>query len=415
MTMFDAEKIREDFPILSRMVHGKPLIYLDNAATSQKPTQVIEAMVDYYQHHNANVHRGVHTLSDESTELYEKARKTVVDFIHGGRPEQLIFTKNTTEAMNLVAWSWGMSHIQENDEIVVTELEHHSNLLPWQRLAKNKGAKLILCSMEGNGDLAESQLVSMIGASTKIVALANVSNVLGTIVDIKHLIKKIRQTGNQPVVGVDGAQSVPHMPVGAEEMGADFLAFSGHKMLGPQGIGGLWVNRKRLSEMEPYLVGGGMIDQVFEDRSTFADLPDRFDAGTPNVAGAVGLAAACDYLDKLGMEAVRDHEKKLTEYALDKFGELENEELIEIYGLREVDKRAGIVTFNVNGVHAHDVAQILDRERGIGVRSGHHCNQLLVRKLGVPATVRASFYVYNTTEEIDRLVEGIRRVKEIIK
>ena len=411
----DTTAIRQDFPILSREVHGKPLVYLDNAATSQKPKQMIEAIIDYYQYHNANVHRGVHTLSDESTELYDQARQTVAEFIHAGKPEQIIFVRNTTEAMNLAAWSWGMKHINEGDEIITTELEHHSNLLPWQRLAKIKQATLLVCPVEGNGDLVESQLVSMIKPTTKIVALTQVSNVLGTILDVPHLIKKIKQSNRKVVVIVDGAQSVPHMPIRVEEMGADFLAFSGHKMLGPMGIGGLWIKRERLGEMEPFLVGGGMIDQVYEDSATWADFPDRFDAGTPNVAGAVGLAAACLYLKTIGMDQVRQHEIELTRYALERFEDLENKGEVTLYGFRATERRGGIITFNINGVHAHDTAQILDRESGVAVRSGHHCNQLLTRKLGVPATVRASFYIYNTKEEIDVLVQGIGRVKNIVR
>lgn len=411
----DANRIRSDFPILTRQVHGKPLIYLDNAATSQKPRQVIEAMVDYYEHHNANVHRGVHTLSDESTDLYEQARKTVAGFIHANKPEQIIFVRNTTEAMNLIAWSWGMEHVAAEDEIIVTELEHHSNLLPWQRLARIKGAKLIICPVEGNGDLAESQLVSLVNPKTRLVAVAQMSNVLGAILDVPHLAKKIRQTGNSPVIVVDGAQSVPHMPIWVEDLQADFMAFSGHKMLGPQGIGALWVKRERLAELEPYLVGGGMIDQVYADHTTYAAVPDRFDAGTPNVAGAVGLAAACNYLEAVGMEQIRLHEKELMEYAWKKFEALTAEKITTVYGSTQLNQRGGIITFNVNGVHAHDAAQVLDRESGIAVRSGHHCNQLLTRKLGVPATVRASFYVYNTIQEIDMLAAGIRRVTEIIK
>lgn len=411
----DANRIRSDFPILTRQVHGKPLIYLDNAATSQKPRQVIEAMVDYYERHNANVHRGVHTLSDESTDLYEQARKTVAGFIHADKPEQIIFVRNTTEAMNLIAWSWGMEHVAAEDEIIVTELEHHSNLLPWQRLARIKGAKLIICPVEGNGDLAESQLVSLVNPKTRLVAVAQMSNVLGAILDVPHLAKKIRQTGNSPVIVVDGAQSVPHMPIWVEDLQADFMAFSGHKMLGPQGIGALWVKRERLAELEPYLVGGGMIDQVYADHTTYAAVPDRFDAGTPNVAGAVGLAAACNYLEAVGMEQIRLHEKELMEYAWKKFEALTAEKITTVYGSTQLNQRGGIITFNVNGVHAHDAAQVLDRESGIAVRSGHHCNQLLTRKLGVPATVRASFYVYNTIQEIDMLAAGIRRVTEIIK
>lgn len=413
--MIDTQKIRQDFPILSREINGHPLVYLDNAASSQKPKVVVEAMVDYYYKHNANVHRGVHTLSDESTEMYTKARETVAHFIHAGKVEELIFVRNTTEAINLVAYSWGRANIKAGDEIIVTELEHHSNLLPWQRLCQQVGAKLLICPVDGNGDLVTEHLVSLVGEKTKLVSFTQVSNVLGTVVDIQHTIKAIRKSGSKAKVLVDGAQSVPHMSVDVQAMRVDFLVFSGHKMLGPQGIGGLYVKKEILETMEPWNLGGGMISEVFEDRSSWADLPDRFDAGTPNVAGAVGLAAACDYLDAIGMENVRTHEEELLTFGLKRFADLEEERLVTIYGMREVAKRGGILTFNVNGVHAHDTAQILDREFGVAVRSGHHCNQILTRKLEVPATVRASFYVYNTKAEIETLIQGIRRVKEIIK
>lgn len=414
MDNYNVNLIRQDFPILNRTIHGKPLIYLDNAATSQKPKQVVEAMSDYYLNHNANVHRGVHTLSDESTEAYQQARQTVSNFIHANKPEQLIFVRNTTEAMNLVTWSWGMKHVEAGDEIITTELEHHSNLLPWQRLATSKQAKLIVCPVEGNGELVETQLVSLVNERTKIVCMTQVSNVLGTVLDIKGIVKKIHRAGYHPVIVVDGAQSVPHMPVYTEELGMDFLAFSGHKMLGPMGIGCLWVKQSRLAEMEPYLLGGGMINQVYADSCTYAELPDRFDAGTPNVAGAVGLAAACDYLDNVGMERIHQYETELLNNGMTKMKQLEEEGVVDLYGLTETAYRSGIITFNIRGVHAHDSAQILDRESGIAVRSGHHCNQLLTQKLGVPATVRASFYLYNTIEEIDKLIAGIKRVREII-
>lgn len=375
----------------------------------------VEALVDYYQHHNANVHRGVHTLSDESTDLYQSARQTVANFIHAARPEEIIFTRNTTESINLVASTYGTENIHAGDEIIITELEHHSNLLPWQRLCQTTGAHLIICPVEGNGDLVTQHLVSLINPHTKLVCFTHVSNVLGTIVDIKHLAKAIKQANQQTKILVDAAQSVPHMPIDVSHLKVDFLTFSSHKMLGPQGVGCLYVNYQLLESLPPYLVGGGMISEVFEDHSTWADLPDRFDAGTPNVAGAVGLAAACDYLDSIGMTAIQEHEQTLTTYGLTELTQLEAENIITLYGQRDASHRAGILTFNVVGAHAHDTAQILDREFGIAVRSGHHCNQLLNRKLGVPATVRASFYLYNTIEEIDLLVQGIRRVKEIIK
>lgn len=413
--MINIDQIRKDFPILSRQINGHPLVYLDNAATSQKPRILLHEMVEYYIKHNANVHRGVHTLSDESTDLYDKARQTIAHFIHADHADELLFVRNTTEANNLVAYSWGTANIHAGDEIIVTELEHHSNLLPWQRLCQQQGASLIICPVDGNGDLAVDHLISLVGDKVKLVCLTQVSNVLGTIIDVQHLIKTIKRSNHQVRILVDGAQAVPHMPINVSDMKADFYSFSGHKMLGPQGIGCLYVRRDILKSMQPFLVGGGMIDEVGEESSTWADIPERFDAGTPNVAGAVGLAAACNYLDAIGMDAIQAYEQELTAYGINSFQVLENQGLITWYGLKDSTKRAGILTFNINGVHSHDAAQILDRELGIAVRSGHHCNQILARKLGVPATVRASVYLYNTKAEIDLLIQGIHLVKQIIK
>ena len=408
-------QIQSDFPILNRDIHGHKLVYLDNAATSQKPNQVIDSMVDYYRNHNANVHRGVHTLSDESTQMYENARKTVANFIHAKSTEEILFTRNTTGAINMVSQSWGLVNLEENDEVIVTELEHHSNFLPWQKICQIKKARLIIVPVDGNGDLAIDHLISLVGERTKMVCITQISNVLGTVIDIQHVVKSIRHANREVAILVDGAQSVPHQPIDVQSLNVDFLAFSAHKMLGPQGIGALYVNRHMLGIMEPFIVGGGMINEVFEDHATWADIPERFDAGTPNVVGAVGFAAACNYLDAIGMSSIHEYENTLLTYGLDKFLDLEANGLITFYGLKDPAKRSAILTFNVNGVHAHDTAQILDREFGIAVRSGHHCNQLLTRKLGVPATVRASFYLYNTVEEIDLLVKGIHRVKEIVK
>lgn len=413
--MLNPNQIRQDFPILDSLIHNHRLVYLDNAATSQKPMAVIEAMTNYYLKSNANVHRGVHTLSDRSTEIYQQSRQVIADFIHASKAEELILTRNTTEATNLIARSWGDANIDRDDEIIVTELEHHSNLLPWQQLAERKGARLILVPVDGNGDLSLDHLISLIGQKTKLVCLTQVSNVLGTVVDVGHIIKNVKRSNQSVKFLIDAAQSVPHQPVNVVDLKADFLVFSGHKMLGPQGIGVLYAKRDILSQMKPYLVGGGMISEVFEDHATWADLPDKFDAGTPNVAGAVGLAAACNYLDDVGMGNIHEHEQQLTAYGLQQLKLLETEGLVSIYGTRDPAKRAGILTFNIVGVHAHDTAQILDREYGIAVRSGHHCNQLLAKKLGVSATVRASFYLYNNQAEIDILIKGIRRVKEIIK
>jgi cysteine desulfurase/selenocysteine lyase len=411
--MIDYQHLRQDFPILTRKVNGHPLIYLDNAATSHKPQVVIDALVDYYTHHNANIHRGIHTLGDESTRAYHTARKTIATFIGASDPNELVFVRNTTEAINLVAFSWGLSHINDGDEVIVTELEHHSNLVTWQRVCQLAGAKLLYVPIDNNGDLVISYLKSIISKKTKLLALTQVSNGLGTIIDIKHLVRDLKKSGYKGKILIDAAQSVPHMPLHVSDLDIDFLAFSGHKMCGPMGIGGLWVKKQLLESLDPFLVGGGMIQSVTKDESTWAELPDRFDAGTPNVAGAVGLAAACEYLQHIGLENIRLHEQTLTAYALKRLSVLEAEGIATLYGLRDPAKRAGIITFNVNGVHAHDTAQILDRDFGVAIRSGHHCGQILIDKLGVPATCRASFYLYNTPDEIDTLIQGIYRVKEI--
>ena len=413
--MIDTNLLRHDFPIFNRQINGHPLVYLDNAATSQKPKPVIQAMVDYYEQHNANVHRGIHALGDESTQMYASARATVARFIGAQKPEELIFTKNTTEAINLVAFSWAQKHLKAGDEILVTELEHHSDLLPWQRVCQVTGAKLLFLPIDGNGDLVIDYLKTLVGERTKLVAFTQVSNVLGTIIDAYHVIKTIKKYNPNVKILVDGAQSTPHMPVNVTELNVDFFAFSGHKMLGPMGIGGLYVKKSVLDTMDPYLLGGGMISKVTKTQADWADLPDKFDAGTPNVAGAVDLATACDYLKSVGMITIRDHEKSLVAYSLNRLIDLERQGIIELYGLRDPEKRAGILTFNILGVHAHDAAQIFDREFGIAVRSGHHCNQPLMEKLGVPATIRASFYLYNTTAEIDLLIVAIHRVRAIFK
>lgn len=404
--------IKNDFPILSRKVNGHPLVYLDNAATSQKPRQVVDAISNYYQTHNANVHRGIHTLGDESTKAYHEARQTVASFIGANKPEELVFVRNTTEAINLVAFSWALQNVKEDDEIIITELEHHSNIVTWQRVCQQTGARLVYLPIDGNGDLAIEYLKDLIGKRTKLIALTHVSNTLGTIVDIKHFAKEVKRHSDAKIL-VDAAQSVPHMPTHVQELKIDFMAFSGHKMCGPMGIGGLWVRHDILKNMDPFLVGGGMIDRVERDKTTWADLPDRFDAGTPNVAGAVGLAAACDYLSGVGMIEISQHEKELTQYGLDKLSELEDEDLITLYGPRDPEKRAGVLTFNVTTIHAHDTAQILDREAGVAIRSGHHCNQILLEKLDTNATARASVYLYNTKEDIDTLVDGIHQVREV--
>jgi cysteine desulfurase/selenocysteine lyase len=409
----DINAIRKDFPILSRTINNHPLVYLDNAATSQKPQVVIDAITNYYSHHNANVHRGIHTLGDESTQAYQNARVTISRFIGASEPNELIFIRNTTEAVNLVAYSWGLSHLRQGDEIIVTELEHHSNLIPWQRVCEQTGAKLIFLPITANGDLATEYLESLVGKRTKLVALTHISNVLGTVNDVYHLTKTIKGYQSKVKIFLDAAQSVPHMPIHVSQLNVDFMAFSGHKMLGPMGIGGLWIKKDLLLELDPFLVGGGMIKEVIKSKSTWADLPDRFDAGTPNVAGAVGLAAACEYLKQVDLLAIHEHEHLLTTYSLNRLIELEGEGKVNVYGPRDLENRAGILTFNIVGAHAHDVAQILDREFGIAIRSGHHCNQILNDALGVPATCRASVYLYNTQEEIDLLITGIEHIHSI--
>ena len=399
--------IKSDFPILNRKINDKPLVYLDNAATSQKPRQVIEAMVDYYEQHNANVHRGIHTLGDESTCLYSEARETVAKFIGVEDTNELVFVRNTTEGINLVAYSWGMANIKSGDVIVTTEMEHHSNLVPWQELAKRVRARVEYVAVNQEGELDLDSLEKKLELKPKLLALVHVSNFLGTINPVKKIATLAKKNGTK--VLIDGAQAVPQMPVNVSELGCDFYAFSGHKMYGPMGIGGLWVKREVLEEMQPFMTGGGTISEVHTVGTVFAGLPDRFDAGTPNVAGAVGLAAAVEYLEKIGMQNVRAHEKELTAYAVKKLKSIKS---IRIYGPRNLEERGGLVAFSVEGIHAHDVAQVLDDE-GIAVRSGHHCTMPMHEKLGLAATVRASFGIYNTKEEVDKLIEGLGKVKKV--
>lgn len=404
--MVDSQKLRQDFPILKRQIHGKPLMYLDNAATSQKPNQVLAAIQEYYEQHNANVHRGIHTLSEEATAAYEEARKIVAAFI-GAQPNELIFVRNTTEAINLVTWTWGLEHLKEGGVILTTEMEHHSNIVPWQQLAKYPGVKLEFVRVDRKTfELDMDDLRTKLKLKPKLVCVTHVSNVLGTVNPIAEIVRLAHKAGAK--VLVDGAQSVPHLPVNVRELQCDFLAFSGHKMLGPMGIGGLYVKREILDTMGPFLTGGGMIAEVYKDRSVFADLPDRYDAGTPNVAGAVGLAAAVKYLQQIGMEKIWQHDQELVQYGLERLSQVPG---MTIYGPSA--NRGGVIAFTLKEAHAHDVAQILDQE-GIAVRSGHHCCMILHQEvLQVPATTRASFYLYNTKEEIDRLGEGLNKVRKV--
>ncbi|TVT28718.1 cysteine desulfurase [Salinicoccus cyprini] len=399
----NVEDIRKDFPILDQQVNGKELVYLDTSATSQTPAPVIDAMTAYYKEYNSNVHRGVHTLGTKATDGYEKARMKVRSFINAKRYEEIIFTRGTTAAINLVARSFGDMVIEPGDEIVVTEMEHHANIVPWQELAKRRQAELKFIPMEADGTLTMENVKAAIGEKTKIVAITHVSNVLGTINDIKEIAKVARK--NDAYISVDGAQAVPHMSVDVQDLDVDFYAFSGHKMLGPTGIGVLYGKSELLDDMEPIEYGGDMIDFVDLRTSTWTDLPVKFEAGTPMIAEAIGLAHAINYIEEIGPQAILEYEQELVNYALERMRTVEG---IEIYG---PDKRAGLITFNLTDVHPHDLATALDSE-GIAVRAGHHCAQPLMKWLGVSSTARASFYIYNTKEEIDVFIEGLKRTKE---
>ena len=401
--MLDVEKIRLDFPILTKEIFGNPLVYLDNAATSQKPRQVIDALIDYYENFNANVHRGVHTLSVEATDRFEDAREKVSSFINCESSDSVIWTRNASESLNLVAYSWGAHNIGEGDEILLTPMEHHSNLVPWQELARRKNAVIKFIPMLENGTLDMDQVDDLITEKTALVSAVHMSNALGTINPVRELAEKAHRSGAK--ILVDGAQSVPHMPTNVQELNCDFLVFSGHKMLGPTGIGALYVEKEILESMEPFLTGGEMVLEVSYQKASWADLPMRFEAGTPNIADSIGLGSAVDYLNGLGMENVREHEKDLTAYALDRFRKADLEGL-DLFGPDDPNIRGGVFSFNTPDVHPHDLGTFLDR-MGIAVRTGHHCAMPLVRSLGVAATTRASFYLYNTEKEVDILVDAV--------
>jgi cysteine desulfurase / selenocysteine lyase len=406
--MSDFEKLREDFPILKRKVHGKSLVYLDNAATTQKPRQVIESIKDYYENSNSNVHRAVHQLSQEATDIYDKAHEKVAYFIGAKGMQEIVFTKNTTEALNIVANSF-VNKLKDGDEIVLTQMEHHSNLVPWQQVAKKTGAKIRFAEITENGELDMDKFKEIVGDKTKVVSFTHVSNVLGTINPVKEMISIAKGVG--AVTVVDAAQSVPHMPVDVKDLDCDFMAFSGHKMLGPTGIGVLYGKEEVLENTEPLLYGGDMISEVSFEDAKWNDLPWKFEAGTPNIAGAVGLGAAVDYLTNIGLENIQEREKVLTEVAIKKLQEIEG---LTIYG--PVDNRGGLISFNIDGVHPHDVSALLDSE-GIAVRGGHHCAMPLAKLLSITGSVRVSFYFYNTIEEIEKFAEvlaGIRTKMEAL-
>lgn len=401
--MMDAEAIRRDFPVLDETVNGRRLVYLDSAATAQKPRPVIEAMNEFYATYNANVHRAIHALGERATAQYEGARRKVARFIHAREPETIIFTKNTTEAINLVAYSWARHNVGPGDEIVTSPIEHHSNLVPWQMVSKATGAALRYFGVNDDGTVNLDDIDELINERTKLVAVTQASNVLGTLVPLEPIIERAHRVG--AVVVVDAAQSVPHMAVDVQALNCDFFAFSGHKMMGPTGIGVLYGKRELLEDMEPFLGGGDMIHSVSLDGAEWADLPYKFEAGTPPIAEAIGLGAAIDYLEQLGMDNVFAHEQRLVAYALERLAQLP---AVTVYGPQE---RVGLVTFNVEGVHPHDLATVLDQQ-GVAIRAGHHCAQPVMGWLGVPATARASFYVYNTEADIDELVSGLRVAKE---
>ena len=390
------ENIRKDFPILKRTVRdNKPLVYLDNASTTQKPNQVIDAITDYHQNHNANIHRAVYALAEESTEAYESARDKIANFVNVKNRQEIIFVRGTTEAINLVAYAWGRSHVDEGDIIVTTEYEHHSNIVPWQLLTQEKRAKLEYIGMDDNGELILDDLDKYLATGkVKLVTFSLMSNVLGTITDAKKIIEKCKAAGVLTLI--DGAQAVPHMKVDLDTLGCDFFAFSGHKMLAPTGVGILWVRKSVLQTMNPFHGGGDMIREVHKYETTWNDLPYKFEAGTPNIADVIGFGAAIDYLTKIGMDNVRQHEIELTKYAMEKFAKIPG---LQIYGTKDIAKRGGVISFNFADVHPHDVADIIDKE-GISLRSGHHCAQVLMERLNVAATSRASFYIYNTKEDV---------------
>ncbi|HEM6017328.1 TPA: cysteine desulfurase [Streptococcus suis] len=400
----DFERIRKDFPILDQVVNDESLVYLDNAATTQKPQQVLDVLADYYQKDNANVHRGVHTLSERATARYEAARQKVADFIQAKSSKEILFTRGTTTGLNWVA-QFAREILQPDQEVIISVQEHHSNIIPWQQACQQTGAKLRYVTLK-DGELDMDHLRSLLSSKTKFVSLAHVSNVLGGVAPIGEIAELAHQVGAYLVV--DGAQSVPHMAVNVQELDVDFYAFSGHKMLGPTGIGVLYGKEGLLNLMSPVEFGGEMIDFVYEQSATWKELPWKFEAGTPNIAGAIGLGAAIDYLTEIGMEAIQAHEAELVDYVFPKLQAIPG---LTIYGSQDLSKRTGVIAFNLDDLHPHDVATALDYE-GVAVRAGHHCAQPLLRYLQVPATVRASFYIYNTKADCDKLVEAIIKTKE---
>ena len=409
--MVNIENIRNDFPILKRKVHkDKALVYLDNAATTQKPVQVIDAISNYYLNYNSNIHRAVHELAEEATAAFESTRDKTAKFINAKNREEIVFVRGTTEAINLVAYTWGRQNVGKDDIIVTTEYEHHSNIVPWQLLTREKGAKLEYIGVDDNGELILDHLDGYLETGrVKLVTFSQMSNVLGTITNSDEIVKRCKAKGVK--VLVDGAQSVPHMAVDLQKLGCDFFAFSAHKMLGPTGVGVLWARRDLLEGMVPFNGGGDMIREVHKYETSWNDLPYKFEAGTPNIADVIGFGAAIDYLEKIGMDKVREHEIELTKYALEKLSEVKG---MKIYGPMDAQKRGGVISFNLGDIHPHDLATIID-EDGIAIRSGHHCAQVLMERLDVSATSRASFYIYNTKDEVDAFIKSLYRAKELFR
>jgi cysteine desulfurase/selenocysteine lyase len=406
-SVLDVASIRQDFPILDRTVRGgERLIYLDNASSSQKPRQVIDALADYYTRYNANVHRGIHTLSEEATDEYEKARRKIQRFINATAPEELIFVRSTTEAINLVAYSYG-ARLKEGDEILLSEMEHHSNLVPWQMLTQRTGARLRFIPIHDDGTLDMEAFPALLTDRTRIVAVSHMSNVLGTINPVDEITRQAHAAG--AVVLLDAAQSVPHIPVDVQAIDCDFLAFSGHKMLAPMGIGVLYGKRALLDSMPPFLGGGNMIMLVELERATYNELPDKFEAGTPDAGGAIALGVAVDYLSRVGMANIHHHEQVTADYALEVLAGIED---VAVYGPKTSDRRGAVISFNLGEIHPHDLGTLLDRD-GVAVRAGHHCAQPLMRRLGQVATVRASFYLYNTQAEVDALAAAINNARSV--
>jgi len=403
----DVQAIRSEFPVLGREINGKKLVFLDSAASSQKPIPVLEAMDKYYRTSHANVHRGIYRLSEEATDAYERARDRIARFINAPSRKELIFTRNATESINLVAHSWARAKLSSGDEILLTEMEHHANLVPWQLVAQEKDLTLRFIPITEDGRLDLTELDSLLTERTKLVAFTQASNVLGTLTPVRQIVDAAHAVG--AIAVVDGAQGVPHLPVDVQALDCDFYAFSSHKMCGPTGIGVLWGRRELLQSMPPFMGGGEMIRRVELERSEWNELPYKFEAGTPAIAEAIGLGAAVDYLSALGMETVRAHEKELTAYALERLVEVPG---LTAYGPTDLEVRGGVVAFALDGAHPHDIATILDSE-AVAVRAGHHCAMPLHKRLGLPATTRASFYIYNLPEEIDRLVEALYKVKHI--